>query len=126
MLRLLLDTCVLLWALEDSSRLSTSTRQLIVEPKNEVFVSVASAWEMAIKRALGRFDAPENLGEELAKAKFTELQVTIAHCEQAALLPTIHRDPFDRMLVAQAQAEELTLVTPDQKIWKYDVKTMDV
>lgn len=123
--RLLLDTCVVLWLLQGSPRLSSETLRQIEKPLNEVYVSAASAWEMAIKRALGRLDAPENLGEELAKAKFTELQVTIAHCEQAALLPTIHGDPFDRMLVAQAQAEELTLVTSDPEIMKYDVETME-
>ena len=125
MQRLLLDTCVLLWALSDDSRLSINTRRLIEEPINMVFVSIASAWEIAIKRALGKLDAPENLGEVLAKAKLTILPVTMAHTESVAHLPSIHRDPFDRMLVAQAQAEELTLVTSDPKIKKYEVQIMD-
>ena len=69
MLRLLLDTCVLLWALEDNPRLSSKARQLIVEPRNEVYVSAASAWEMAIKSARGQLNAPDNLSEELVKAR---------------------------------------------------------
>lgn len=125
MQRLLLDTCVLLWALSDDSRLSSNTRRLIEEPINMVFVSIASAWEIAIKRALGKLDAPDNLGEVLAKAKLNILPVTMAHTESVTLLPSIHRDPFDRMLVAQAQAEELTLVTSDPKIKKYEVQIMD-
>ena len=124
MLRLLLDTCVLLWALEDNPRLSRKARQLIVEPSNEVYVSAASAWEMAIKSAGGQLNAPDNLSEELVKAKFTELQVTIAHGEQAARLPMIHKDPFDRMLIAQAQVEDLTLITPDSKIPQYEVAVL--
>ena len=124
MLRLLLDTCVLLWALEDNPRLSRKARQLIVEPSNEVYVSAASAWEMAIKSARGQLNAPDNLTEELVKAKFTELQITIAHGEQAARLPMIHGDPFDRMLIAQAQVEDLTLITSDSKIPQYEVEVL--
>ena len=124
MLRLLLDTCVLLWALEDNPRLTRRARQLIVEPRNEVYVSAASAWEMAIKSARGQLKAPENLSEELVRARFTELHVTIAHGEQAARLPMIHRDPFDRMLIAQAQFEDLTLITPDSKIPQYEVAVL--
>ncbi len=124
MLRLLLDTCVLLWALEDNPRLSKSARQLIVEPRNVVYVSAASAWEMAIKSARGNLNAPDNLTEELVKARFTELQVTIAHGEQAARLPLIHKDPFDRMLIAQAQVEDLTLITSDSKIPQYEVAVL--
>ena len=125
MLRLLLDTCVLLWALEDNPRLSRRARQLIVEPRNEVYVSAASTWEMAIKSARGKLNTPDNLTEELVKARFTELQVTIAHGQQAARLPMIHKDPFDRMLIAQAQVEDLMLITPDSKIPQYEVTVLD-
>lgn len=124
MLRLLLDTCVLLWALEENPRLSKRARRLIEEPRNEVYVSAASAWEMAIKKARGKLIAPDNLTEELVKASFTELHVTIAHGEQAARLPMIHKDPFDRMLIAQAQIENLTLITTDSKIPHYEVEVL--
>ena len=124
MIRLLLDTCVVLWALEDSPSLSRRTRRLIVEPRNAVFVSVASAWEMAIKRACGKLVVPDNLGEELYKSGFTELQVTMAHCEQAARLPMIHKDPFDRMLITQAQVEDCIIVTSDSIIPKYGIEVI--
>ena len=125
MRRLLLDTCVILWLMQGSSRLSSGTLRFIRASQNEAFVSAASAWEMAILISKGRLQMPSNVGEQLAKARLTELPVTIAHSENAARLPKIHDDPFDRMLVAQAQAEELTLVTPDPEIRKYDVETMD-
>ena len=79
---------------------------------------------MAIKRACGKLNVPDNLSEELVKARFNELQVTIAHDEQAARLPTIHKDPFDRMLIAQAQVEDLTLITSDSKIPQYEVEVL--
>ena len=126
MRRLLLDTCVVLWVLSKNSRLSGETLRQIEEPLNEIFVSAATSWEIAIKRSLGKLDAPDNLSEELVKARFSELQVTISHGENAARLPPIHRDPFDRMLIAQAQAENLTLVTSDPEIWRYDVQVLCV
>ena len=79
---------------------------------------------MAIKKARGKLIAPDNLTEELVKASFTELHVTIAHGEQAARLPMIHKDPFDRMLIAQAQIENLTLITTDSKIPHYEVEVL--
>ena len=126
MRRLLLDTCVVLWVLSKNSRLSGETLRQIEEPLNEIFVSAATSWEIAIKRSLGKLDAPDNLSEELVKARFSELQVTISHGENAARLPPIHRDPFDRMLIAQALAENLTLVTSDPEIWRYDVQVLCV
>ena len=124
MQRLLLDTHAVLWAMEDNPRLDSNARRAIVDPRNEVFVSAASAWEIAIKRALGRVRAPDNLGDEVVAAGFSELAVTIFHGELAARLPLYHRDPFDRMLVAQAQAEGLVIVTADPRIMEYTVRTM--
>jgi PIN domain nuclease of toxin-antitoxin system len=95
-----------------------------VDPLNDVFVSAASVWEIAIKRSLGRLEAPDNLGEEVRKAGFIELPVTIRHGELAARLPPHHGDPFDRMLVAQAQAEGLVLVTRDRVLGQYAVPTL--
>ena len=123
-LSLLLDTCVVLWLLQGSSRLSSRTLRSIRAPQNMAFVSAASAWEMAILITKGKLKLPGNLGEQLLQARLTELPVTIAHSEHAASLPLIHKDPFDRMLVAQAQSEELVLVTTDSNMRKYDVKTM--
>ena len=124
MQRLLLDTHTLLWAIEDNPGLNADARSAIVDPLNDVFVSAASVWEIAIKRSLGRLEAPDNLGEEVSKAGFIELAVTIRHGELAARLPPHHGDPFDRMLVAQAQAEGLVLVTRDRVLAQYAVNTL--
>ena len=122
--RLLLDTHVLLWALEDSQALSVDARQSIADTRNEVFVSAVSIWEMAIKRSLGKLRAPDNLADTVQEAGFAALPITLSHAEQAGMLPPHHRDPFDRMLVAQALAEGLVVVTDDAHIPKYGVRTM--
>ena len=124
MQRLLLDTHTLLWAIEDNPGLNADARSAIVDPLNDVFVSAASVWEIAIKRSLGRLEAPDNLGEEVRKAGFIELPVTIRHGELAARLPPHHGDPFDRMLVAQAPAEGLVLVTRDRVLGQSAVPTL--
>ena len=122
--RLLLDTHVLLWALEDSQALSVDARRSIADTRNEVFVSAVSIWEMEIKRSLGKLRAPDNLADTVQEAGFAALPITLAHAEQAGMLPPHHRDPFDRMLVAQALAEGLVVVTDDALIPKYGVRTM--
>ena len=124
MRRLLLDTQVLLWALEDSPVLGVSTREAIVDPRNQIFVSAASVWEIAIKRALGKLRFNENVTETVEEAGFSALPVTLFHAEQAGALPPYHRDPFDRMLVAQAQAEGLAIVTQDANIPRYGVHSI--
>lgn len=124
MLRLLLDTHVLLWALSDHSRLSPDTRTAIADPRNDVFVSAGTFWEIAIKRALGKLHTPENLIAEITLAGLIELPVTFRHGQLAAELPLHHKDPFDRMLVAQAQAEGLILVTDDETLARYGVPTI--
>lgn len=123
-MNLLLDTHVLLWWLADDNALTDTERTAIAHPDNVVFVSSVSAWEIAIKASMGKLDAPENLTEELFLNQFHELPVRISHGLFAGNLPLIHRDPFDRMLIAQAILEELTLVTHDQKIRAYDVRLL--
>jgi PIN domain nuclease of toxin-antitoxin system len=88
------------------------------------YVSAASVWELAIKRASGKLKAPDDLLEQIAVAKFGELGVTFEHAMRAGALPPHHGDPFDRMLVAQAQSEKLTLVTNDARIAAYDVPVL--
>lgn len=122
--RLLLDSHSLIWALEGGQRLSLETYGIINGPSNEIFVSVVSVWELEIKRAYGRFQFSDNLVQRIDQAGFTELPVNFRHAEIAAALPLLHRDPFDRMLIAQAQAEGLTLVTDDSQIARYDVPVM--
>ena len=124
MARLLLDTHVLLWSLTDPQRLSQRAREAVEDPHSEVFVSPISGWEIALKRALGKLQAPETLEASIKKQGFTPLPLTFHHAEQAGTLPPHHGDPFDRMLVAQAQIEELIVVTSDRHISRYDVRTM--
>jgi PIN domain nuclease of toxin-antitoxin system len=122
-LRLLLDTHVLLWWLADDPALSKQARALIAnEP--EVFASAASAWEIAIKRALGKLQAPEDLLSVLEAGGIRGLPIDFQHAAVAGALPRHHDDPFDRMLVAQAQREGLTLLTSDPRISRYAVTVL--
>ncbi len=124
-MNLLLDTHVLLWWLSDDKMLGAKARAAIANPDVQVFVSAASAWEISIKMTLGKLDAPENLEEALDTSGFTPLPITIDHALAAGRLPEHHRDPFDRMLIAQAQLERLTLVTHDGAFGHYDVGLLD-
>jgi PIN domain nuclease of toxin-antitoxin system len=118
---LLLDTAVLLWWLDDNPRLGPPARDAIADETNLVVVSAASAWEMAIKAALGKLRTPEGLVNVLTQEGFSTLTIGIDHALRAGALPPHHSDPFDRMLVAQAIVEELVLVTADQHLSAYPV-----
>ena len=124
MLRLLLDTHAFLWWLADAPQLGDSARKAIGDERNDVFVSAATGWEIAIKRAVGKLQAPENLNAMVEESGFSHLSITFFHGEQAGALPMHHRDPFDRMLIAQAQAEGLVIVTKDPDIPRYGVRTL--
>lgn len=117
-MNLLLDTHVLLWWLQDSSRLSQPVRKRI-RGAARIYVSAATAWEVSIKKALGKLDAPDDLRRALAACHFDELPITVAHALAAGALPHHHEDPFDRLLVAQAKAEDLTLLTADKRLEPY-------
>jgi PIN domain nuclease of toxin-antitoxin system len=121
---LLLDTHTLLWSVGDTERLSSAARDVIGAGMVPAYVSAASIWEIAIKRASGKLKAPDDLLEKIALARFGELLVTFKHAALAGALAPHHRDPFDRMLVAQAQSEGLTLVTKDARISAYDVPVL--
>lgn len=121
---LLLDTHILIWCLSEARRLSEVTRRAIVDPGTRVFVSAASVWEISIKQNLGRLDAPADLENQMELQRFEPLNITIAHAKAAGALPRHHDDPFDRMLVAQALAEGLTIVTHDPRIARYSVPTL--
>lgn len=123
-MKLLMDTHALLWALSQPKRLSDPTRRKIEDPDNMVLVSAVSAWEIEIKRALGKLTAPPDLSEQLQGARFTELPLQIRHVRTLRALPRLHRDPFDRMLVAQALTDDLVLVTGDTQIQAYSCKTL--
>lgn len=120
-MRLLLDTHVLLWCLEDSPALTAEARELVTDGSNEVVVSAASAWEVSIKRAAGKLRAPDDLASALEDAHFIPLSITLEHASRAGALPMHHRDPFDRMLIAQALVEGLTIVTRDPRFEPYGV-----
>jgi len=117
--RLLVDTHVFLWWCADDRRLSAAERGAIRDAANEVYLSAATVWEIAIKEALGRLDLPERVSAAAIRLGFDPLLVTFEHAEATSQLPPLHRDPFDRMLVAQATVESLTLVTRDPSIRSY-------
>jgi PIN domain nuclease of toxin-antitoxin system len=122
--RLLLDTHALLWAVSDPEELTERARDVLRDGRNEVLVSAASVWEIAIKRALGKLTAPDDLGPVLAAVSFSPLPISLEHASLAGSLPPHHRDPFDRMLIAQAQLESLTIVTRDVRFARYGVQLL--
>jgi PIN domain nuclease of toxin-antitoxin system len=120
-LRILLDTHVFIWWDSDNPALSGDLREAISDPMNEVYVSAASVWEIAIKRRRGRIAFAHAIKETVAKNRFLALPVTPGHAEHAGGLPPHHGDPFDRMLVAQAVLEQMTLGTQDAMMRPYGV-----
>jgi PIN domain nuclease of toxin-antitoxin system len=122
--RLLLDTHPLLWWLADDPRLADPARSEIADPANDVFVSAASAWEIAIKAGIGKLSLPHDLEEQLAASSISPLPILVRHALAVRDLPEHHRDPFDRLLVAQARIEDLTIVTADPCIPRYDVSVL--
>jgi PIN domain nuclease of toxin-antitoxin system len=125
-MRLLLDTHVLLWWLADDVLLPDPIRGSIADGDSLVVVSAATAWEIAIKQSLGRLDAPVDLLDVMRENDFDALSITAAHALAAGRLPLHHRDPFDRMLIAQAIAEELTVVTVDERFADYDIEVLEL
>lgn len=125
MRRLLLDTHAFIWALIDSSSLGEQAKALIESPNNEIYISAASVWEAGIKTALGKWNTPEDLDEAITAMGCKGLSISPFHGKQAALLPPHHSDPFDRILIAQAQAEGLTLVSADSVFPKYGIALID-
>jgi PIN domain nuclease of toxin-antitoxin system len=124
-MKLLLDTHVVLWWLHDSPELSGEVKDLL-DTEPAVYVSAVSPWEIAIKQSLGKLDGPADLAERVRDSQFTSLPITAGHGVRAGRLPQHHRDPFDRVLVAQAQTEGMTLLTRDKWIPLYDVRVMPV
>lgn len=115
----LLDTHLLLWWLADDPKLSRPARDIIGKGSHGVYVSAATAWEISIKRSIGKLKAPDDLENALSTNHFQALPITLHHALIAGHLPRHHEDPFDRMLVAQAQFEGLTLLTHDRRLKPY-------
>lgn len=126
-MRLLLDTCTFLWLIEDAPQLSERARELIVDAGNEAFLSSVSIWEIAVKHALGRLPFPEPVGTFVPAMRRDHGLEALPLDEESALrvatLPALHRDPFDRMLVCQAITAGATIVTPDDLITRYPVRS---
>jgi PIN domain nuclease of toxin-antitoxin system len=126
--RLLLDTCTFLWTIAGATGLSPTARDALVDPDHDLFLSAVSAWEIAVKHAAGRLPLPEPPERYVPKQRTMRGIVALPLDEDAALylgrLPAIHRDPFDRMLICQALAGGLTIVTPDQDIARYPVRVL--
>jgi PIN domain nuclease of toxin-antitoxin system len=118
-LRLLLDTHLLLWWVANSGSLPEQARALISDPENTIFVSAVSLWEIWLKESLGKLHVPPDFEDKLALESFESLPLTGPQTRQVARLPWHHRDPFDRMLIAQAQIEDLTLLTADDRVSAY-------
>lgn len=127
-MRALLDTHVLLWWLLDDARLSPRVRMIMTDGRNELLWSVASSWELAIKVGLGKVRVPGPLRSyipgKLQEQNILTLQVEHAHAFEVAELPLLHRDPFDRLLIAQARIERITLISVDEHLRPYDIEVI--
>lgn len=127
-MRLLLDTCAFLWWLEGGDMLSEAARHAVVDPEHDVFLSSVSSWEITVKHAIGKLPLPEPPERYIPAQRVARGIDTLPLDEEATLwlhrLSIIHRDPFDRMLICQALAGGLTIVTPDENIMRYPVRTL--
>lgn len=124
-MKLLFDTNVFLWWLNDDPRLGAEARDRIAEADNLVYVSAATAWEIAVKRASGKLVAPGDIAGWIERSAFSDCPIEVEHAVASAELPPHHGDPFDRLLIAQARLEDMTLVTGDPRIDAYDVAVLD-
>jgi PIN domain nuclease of toxin-antitoxin system len=126
--RLLLDTHCWLWAMCSPERINLKVRKILENPETELYLSAASVWEASIKQALGKLKVPEPLDKYFAtrmrEERVYELAISVRHAARVGELPHHHRDPFDRILIAQAQCESLPIVTADPAFKKYDVKSI--
>jgi len=123
-MRFLVDAHALLWALGEPSALSPAARDAIADPSNLIVVSSVSLWECAIKASIGKLELPEDFFDSVPEAGYEVMPIRISHLKAYRTLPMHHRDPFDRILVAQARAEALTLISRDSEISKYDIEIL--
>lgn len=127
-MKVILDTHCFLWWVDDDPHLSSTARATIAEGDNDVFFSAASGWEIATKAQLGKLRLPTSprafISEHLQLNGFHPLAITVSHALHTATLPAFHRDPFDRILIAQSQLEQFAIVTSDPLIKQYEVKTI--
>lgn len=119
--RYLIDTQIFIWLMESNKRLASKHVALLKNPKINIYISIASVWEMVIKQSLGRLKIPVDLEGDIQKTGFRVLPIEIPHVLGLKNLPNFHKDPFDRMIIAQAKKERLILITSDEEIAKYKV-----
>jgi PIN domain nuclease of toxin-antitoxin system len=124
-MKLLLDTHVLLWWLDDHPKLGPNARHFIADRGNQVYISAASVWEASIKESKGLLRLSDDFDAKLASESFLALAITHQHGRQGAALPSVHKDPFDRLLVAQCILEGMTLVTQDKILAGYGIPVID-
>ena len=125
-MNVLLDTHIVLWWLADDPALPSAAAEVVADPVTTAVVSAASVWEIAVKRAAGRLEVPDDLLEVLEAGDFEPLPIAASHALAAGDLPPHHHDPFDRMLIAQARCEGLTLISVDERFAEYDVELLDL
>lgn len=123
--RILMDTCAFLWWISNDPQLGKKSKAIIADPATTVYVSAATPWEVGIKRQLGKLIAPENIEGIIDESGFEKLAISCFHGENAALLPQHHKDPFDRVIIAQAQAEGLEVITSDNNFSHYGIRVID-
>lgn len=121
--RFLLDTHAFLWLMEQNKRFSKDIRIMLQDPENQIFLSVASIWEIVIKKKKG-LKAPKNIVEDTKNSGINILAIETSHVLGVEKLQDYHKDPFDRLLIAQSTVEKLTIITNDPFIWKYDINTL--
>ncbi len=125
-MRYLVDTNIFIWWMEENKRLHKEQMNLLNDPQNQIFLSVASIWEIVIKQAKGKLKTPRDIGGGIKRSKFTMLPIETSHVLGVGKLPLHHNDPFDRLLISQAKVEKLTLITSDQKFKKYQLSLMGI
>lgn len=123
-MKLLLDTHILLWWLNDDNHLTKKVKNLISDTENVIYISAASIWEMSIKQQLGKLTLPGDIQTEILQNGFKPLVIDFPHAQLAGTLDPHHKDPFDRMLIAQAKIEEMTLITADPCFSEYDISCL--
>lgn len=127
-MKYLLDTHLFIWAMEDNRRVPGKIKLLLKDPINEILISLVSVWEMVIKKSKGKLKVPKDIAGGVKEAGFKILPIEISHVLGVERLTTYkdHKDPFDRLLIAQAKVENLTLITSDPKIWQYKINLIKV
>lgn len=123
-MKFLLDTHIFVWWMLESKKLDKSINNILKDSRNEVFLSIVSVWEVVIKKQKGRLKVPKDWKETLLESNFSILPVNLRHTYAIEKLPQYHKDPFDRILVAQAITEKCTLITDDEKVKKYKIPTI--